>query len=258
MKLIALSIFAVAFAHSVAGKISFGTCSQDIETLKFDDYLPSNPYTHNIMALDRDFISLIEAAEAFGFTMPFDFRCDELGAITPFKEISERLIDEAVAADEDQDLVDEFEFAFTDEDEFNSVFPDRPDAILKFMKYHEFAPFDAFDQYYICVDPFAVEALLVQLEMFGLEPNYSSANFLIAFNSLFSIFKKLNFTLKFHGAILTGGRKTTPGSWWNSSFLNGIEAYIPGYDASDNMVVLSLGEDFCENFAEDTNDIIDV
>jgi len=145
MKLIALSIFAVAFAHSVAGKISFGTCSQDIETLKYDDYDPTNPYSHNIMALDKGFVTLIETAEAFGFKMPFDYRCDELGAITPFKEISERLIDEAVEADADQDLVDEFEFDFTDEDDFNSIFLDRPDAIIKLISYYEFAPFSAHD-----------------------------------------------------------------------------------------------------------------
>jgi len=214
MRIIALAAMTVAFLGSVSAKFDFGKCYRDVEQESYDDYGITQAYDHFINYMDRGFFDLIDTIEGFGFKMPFDFRCESLAEVSPFKEISER-------QEEDDGI-----FLFEEED-YDLFFPDRPDAVLNFRKrgLEEAIPHEII---YICADTFSMPGLMDTARAFGRDISDAQISFAETFNQLFSAFYKLNLTFKIHGAIIFANSK-----WFDEYDLIDNKAYfdtdIPGY-----------------------------
>ena len=91
MKFNIIGTVAVVLASTVPSKLSFGACREDTPQFTWDDYKTDfvDPYPHPITAIDSQFIELIEIGKAYGFQVPFDYVCEEMGVASPFKEIAE-------------------------------------------------------------------------------------------------------------------------------------------------------------------------
>lgn len=106
----------------------------------------------------------------------------------------------ATAQKKDNDGLDGIDFFYDDEDIWNSLFNDRDDAVLKMLKV-ENTEESEFELYYMCVDTLSLPAFFEFSQAFGLEPSTSLAT---NFNSVASIFVKLNLAFKVHGAFTVG------------------------------------------------------
>jgi hypothetical protein len=125
--------------------------------------------------MDKGFFDLIETFEGFGF-MPLleDWRCDDLATISPFKEM-------AKAKDTD-------DFYFKKAADVNLLFPERPNAILKYVKTGEFDS-SPVDFIYLCVDPFSLPALFEEARAFGSDTSDGALNFFEALNNLVAVLR---------------------------------------------------------------------
>jgi hypothetical protein len=145
MRILSLATMTVAFIASVASKFSFGPCRDDVPQLSYDDYTPTAEYNHKLFAIDKGLFDLAYTLENLGFRFPVEnWRCDDLVTISPFKELAE------------EQETDNFYF---DEETFDLWFPDRPDAVLKYVKNGEFDS-DHTDIIYMCADTFSVPAII--------------------------------------------------------------------------------------------------
>ena len=168
MRLIALCAITAAYIASVTAKISIGACRTDIEQVPFSDYDQTAAYPHKLFAMDKGFFSMIKTLEGLGFVPAAeDWRCDDLATISPFKELAE-----------EQETDD---FYFENDEDFNLLFPEREDAILKYVKTGEFDS-SPVDYVYLCIDPFSFPALVEQLRAFGAETSDSAISFAEALN----------------------------------------------------------------------------
>ncbi len=99
MKLGIIILVVAGCINSALCKFGFGACRTD-SGLTFDQYSAAlttiqttrKPYAHNIMAMDEGFFDLLEALQAWGFKPYFDFRCDRLAKVAPWKAISDRQV----------------------------------------------------------------------------------------------------------------------------------------------------------------------
>ena len=98
MKLGLIILVVAGCIDSTLSKFGFGACRTDFSGITFDQYstqlttiqTTKKPYAHNIMAMDEGFFDLIEALQAWGFKPYFDFRCDRLAKVAPWKAIADR------------------------------------------------------------------------------------------------------------------------------------------------------------------------
>lgn len=74
------------------------------------------------MAMDRGFFEAIESFKAFGFKPYFDYRCDRLHKVEPWKSIASRIKTAADTATPSQTKVIAGEFYYEKESEYTSVF----------------------------------------------------------------------------------------------------------------------------------------
>ena len=181
MRTLQFATLAVVFIATVTGKISFGPCRTDVPQLTYDDYTAEREYDHRLFALDKDFFYMASILENLGFKFPLeDWRCDDLVTGSPFMEYAE------------EQETDNF---YLEEEQFELWFPDREDAVLKYVKDVD-EDVRHIDVIYLCVDPFSMPALIEQTRAFGLEASDSAISFQESLNSFFSIFKKLNLALR--------------------------------------------------------------
>lgn len=114
----AISIALAALVATVSAKISWGPCDYaNIVQWEWADYdkltkLPDEGYYHNIVGIDTDLADQIETLYALGFKAPFDYQCDDLGKITPYKEIAKTLFDAAEKVSSSQTDFDEVNFYY--------------------------------------------------------------------------------------------------------------------------------------------------
>jgi len=257
MRFLAFSAMTVAFMATVSAKFDIGRCRTDVPQLSYEDVDTGDyewdfrvPFERRFLAIDRQFEDLIAALTNFGFKMPLDYECDQLGAIEPFKSLAE----EQKEADEDLDtpldLYDDVNFHW-EEDLFNLWFPEREDAVLRMVAYFELPDDDpptavlGYEQWYLCIDSFSLDAVIEQNEAFGLERT-SGSSFFVSLTSLFDIFKKLNMSFKVHGGIIFGENEGASGHEdlieETAYDLEGFE--IPGYNFA-NYVAVTGADDYC-------------
>lgn len=77
----------------VSAKFNFGPCPfADLPQMAYSDYLPDDDvavgYYHDITGIDRGIADLIDALQVLGFEPPLNYKCDDLGTISPWKEIA--------------------------------------------------------------------------------------------------------------------------------------------------------------------------
>jgi len=107
MRFITFAAVSVAFIASVSAKIGFGSCSETVHTRNWDYY--SGPFSysyntyinHEIIAIDKQFDQLLGMAEKFGFKLPLDVACGDLGTVPPFSQIAKAIFDDPTANDDD-------------------------------------------------------------------------------------------------------------------------------------------------------------
>jgi hypothetical protein len=91
MRALAFSAVTVLFLSTVYSKISFGRCRQDVPRQSFLDYEIAmegfDPLNHRVIAMDKGFMDTIDFIEQIGFQMPFDYVCDDLNTVQPFKKL---------------------------------------------------------------------------------------------------------------------------------------------------------------------------
>jgi hypothetical protein len=90
MRILTFAAVTLAFIASVSAKFNLGSCNRDIEPLAFADYGIEDGYHHFVYQIDRDIRDFLNGMEDFGFKPLYDWRCEDLTAISPFKEIAER------------------------------------------------------------------------------------------------------------------------------------------------------------------------
>jgi hypothetical protein len=81
--------------------------------------------------MDSGLKELIEIGKSYGFKAPLDPNCDELSALSPFKEMNEATQEEFKEFDF---YINDPLFAkafFYDEDTYNLLFPERTDAVFR-------------------------------------------------------------------------------------------------------------------------------
>jgi hypothetical protein len=82
--------------------------------------------------MDSGLKELIEIGKSYGFKAPLDPNCDDLSALSPFKELNEAFVEEYKEDpffDEDDPI---FKSVFSyDEDTYNLLFPERTDAVFR-------------------------------------------------------------------------------------------------------------------------------
>jgi len=82
--------------------------------------------------MDRELKELLEIGKAYGFKAPLDPDCDDLTAVSPFKELNADYLDDNKVAL--GSLVNDpyIKQIFTyDEDNYDLFFPERTDAVLR-------------------------------------------------------------------------------------------------------------------------------
>jgi hypothetical protein len=87
MRSLILGTLTLAFIASVSAKVDIGSCRTDIKKVDWATYSKTTvpaPYSHKIGAIDSGFKDLIEVLQNFGFKLPFNPYCDDLGKIHPF------------------------------------------------------------------------------------------------------------------------------------------------------------------------------
>jgi hypothetical protein len=183
--------------------------------------------------------------------MPLNYECDQLGAMEPFLSLAEEQLEADEDLDTPTDLYDGVNFLW-EEDLFNLWFPEREDAVLRMVAYYQEAEdadpptfTDGYEQWYLCIDSFSLDAVIEQNEAFGLERT-SGSSFFVSLTSLFDIFKKLNMSFKVHGGIIFGENAGASGH----EDLIGVTAYdlegfeIPGYNFANYVAVTGADEYF--------------
>lgn len=104
MRFITFAAVTVAFIASVSAKIGFGSCPTNLPRTTFAEYTDATTgfatddlYYHEIIAMDKQFDSLIPLLGKFGFKLPLNIQCDDLGTIPPFKMIAQAVFEAAEA-----------------------------------------------------------------------------------------------------------------------------------------------------------------
>ena len=171
MRFITFAAVTVAFIASVTAKIGFGSCPENIPMKTWTDYTTSIAkkqfYFHEFVAIDKQFVDLIEMAKKYGLKIPLDITCDDLGTIPPFSQIAKALYDEVEAEDADQNLADGVIFNYPSKEVFELLLPPRKDAIVKLVDFIGRGNEEA-DFYYICVGSFSFPAILAQVRGMGI------------------------------------------------------------------------------------------
>ena len=95
MRFITFAAVTVAFIASVSAKIGFGSCPTNIPRTTFAEYTnvvsgfaTDDLYYHEIIAIDKQFETLIPLLGKFGFKVPLNIACDDLGTMPPFSTIA--------------------------------------------------------------------------------------------------------------------------------------------------------------------------
>lgn len=107
MRFITFAAVTTAFIASVSAKIGFGSCPTNHQRINFGEYTDEvtigfeddHVYNHEIIAIDKQFDSLIPLLGKFGFKIPLNIQCDDLGTIPPFSMIAQAVKEAADAAD---------------------------------------------------------------------------------------------------------------------------------------------------------------
>jgi len=149
--------------------------------------------------------------------------------MSPFKEMAE-----------DQDTDD---FYFENADDFELLFSERTDAVLKYVKTgaYEGSPVDYI---YLCVDPFSLPAILEQARAFNAETSDSILNIYDSLNQLVGALRRLNLALKLHGGILFG--VGADGDYYALlDNTDDLDANIPGY-AYNSLAIVDQSTIYCE------------
>ena len=137
MRSILFSIASLALIATVNGKWDIGTCRTDIKTIDYATYStkPTVPvvHTHKIGAIDHEFKDFIYAIQSFGFKLPLNIYCDDLGSILPFSTVAKAQQTAANTAKASQKAADGIKFFYT-ADLFKTIFPERKDAIAKLVR----------------------------------------------------------------------------------------------------------------------------
>ena len=247
MRFLAFSAMTVAFLATVSAKFNFGRCRTDIPQLTFDDIDAEYPCNGRLAFIDRGLESLIADLTAFGFKMPFDYECEGLGSIEPFKSIAERQKKEDEDLDDPTEYYDGSTFAWDadTEDTFNLWFPEREDAVLKLISYDVLphAPW-VLEQWYLCIDTYSLDAILEQNLAFGLERNSASSFFV----SLLDVFKRLSMSFKVHGGLFWGMKAGSGDLVWNTIIPTTVETdglEIPGYNFNEYIPVIG-SDTYCD------------
>lgn len=158
-----------------------------------------------------------------------NWRCDDLGTISPFKEMAEAQEEEGI-------------FNWEEED-FNLFFSDREDAILKYVMVGEYdeTPVDII---YLCADTFSFPALMEQARAFGLDISDSQISLAETLNSFSTTLKKFNLSFKIHGGILLS--LGTDGDYYELiDQYDTLDAAIPGYPYHE-LAIVDHSTVYCE------------
>jgi hypothetical protein len=242
MRFITFAAVTVAFIASVTAKIGFGSCPETVPMKTWENYTgviaKKKFYFHEIVAIDKQFVDLIEMAKKFGLKIPLDITCDDLGTVPPFSQIAKALYDEAEAEDAEQGLADGVIFNYPSKEVFELLLPPRKDAIVKLVdfigRWNEEAEF-----YYICVDGFSFPAILAQVRGMGIPIPPEAIKVIDIFNMLSVIFKKLNLTLKIEGAAVVGYRPST--DWEIPNAKTAFGSKLPKYSWSELKIIDKTG-----------------
>lgn len=109
MRLQLALIAVIGIISEATSRITFGGCATGVKGLSFSEYsakavtektaagvapnpdtYTKRPWVHTIMAMDRGFFEAVESFKAFGFKPYFDYRCDRLNKVEPWKSIASR------------------------------------------------------------------------------------------------------------------------------------------------------------------------
>ena len=96
-------------------------------------------------------------------------------------------------------------FNFYVEEAFNTLFPDREDAIVKMVDFHATTGNEA-EYYYVCADSFSFPAILAQLRALGAPIPKEVVQVVDVLNKLNFIFYTLNLSVKIEGGFVIGTR----------------------------------------------------
>jgi hypothetical protein len=117
--------------------------------------------------MDKQLDQLLPLLGTFGFKLPLNLQCDDLATIPPFSVIAKTVFDKAEALDSSQTVADGTNFNFAYEEGFNTLFPNRNDAILKMVNFQNTVGKEA-EYYYFCADSFSFPAILAQFRGLGI------------------------------------------------------------------------------------------
>lgn len=129
MRKIAFSAIVIsAIATAVQATFNIGSCRySELPLWSFDDYDTKVTslydgdwlgYNHKIAGLDEGLINLLESLEGLGFKPPYDWKCDDMASISPWKDIAAQLKTDFTKIVSDQTYFDGETFAYYTKEQF--------------------------------------------------------------------------------------------------------------------------------------------
>lgn len=229
----AISIALVTILSTVSAKFSLGACDYaNLYQMSADDYLDltdiaeDHGYLHQINGIDRGFADMIESLYKLGFKAEFDYQCDDIATIEPFKGIAKYQYDTAEKADDTQTMFDEVTFCYYDSDTFESIFSPSVDAFHRLVHVSDYWGSDEYIEYhYFCGDNTNLGSFLEFAGLHGASPSYTLTDLL---TSLTGIFNKLGLAIRLHGIVMMGPSTEVDFDIWN--FIDMLDyEYMPQY-----------------------------
>lgn len=249
----AIAIALVSILATVSAKFSFGACDYaNLIQMSWDDYSGLDDiaedwgYLHQINGMDRGFIDFIETLYKLGFKANFDYQCEDLATISPFKEIAKYQYDTAEDLDDTQTMFDEVTFCYYDSDTYESIFSTSEDAFHRLAQVSDYWGSDEYIEiHYFCGDTTNPGSFLEFAGLHGATPSYTLTNL---YSSLVGVFNKLGLAIRFHGAVQMGPSTDVDYDIWNSIDLRDYEymsAYIQGYNVQE-IDAVQRGQQDCD------------